>query len=451
MSGHKKRLLRISCRPVNVYTEDNNSFEKFQLAEYNNIAEAHHNTVNTITAFFKYYIAIVTVPIPVLILLLDKQLFPVLKGISSEFPYFYLFFGSIFSMVGFSMMVYILNLRFDALLYARTVNGIRNYYYKFSSLSVEDILKIKVLPTSIYVPRYYEFPYFVCVIFAFGIINSSYILVSFILEHHYGVLNWSYYVYFAITFLVFISHFIAYKKLSDLRDNLYLKSNIIGIDIDGVMNLHREHFCAILKKTFNKLLLPEKIQLIPVSSNNGIGVDKELEISVFHDVNYWIEMPIFPGVNNSIRQIKKMLNYKIYIYSNRPWPTPSLISKENWRRLKSGWEKCENKFVRFFTLRFVIERITKKWLNDNKIEYDKLIIENNNKINLFRNRFFHAKKRCIKYFIEDRLDHAKRLAETCDVVFLIDQPYNKTSDKLPYNIFRVYNWDEIVSFIQMNG
>ena len=41
-------------------------YEKFLLKEYDNIAQAHYNTVDTISTFFKHYLLIVSLPLPIL-------------------------------------------------------------------------------------------------------------------------------------------------------------------------------------------------------------------------------------------------------------------------------------------------------------------------------------------------------------------------------------------------
>jgi hypothetical protein len=47
------------------------TFEKFLLSEYEHIAHAHFNTVDSLANFFKHYIAIVSVPFVVIGLVLN--------------------------------------------------------------------------------------------------------------------------------------------------------------------------------------------------------------------------------------------------------------------------------------------------------------------------------------------------------------------------------------------
>ena len=44
--------------------------------------------------------------------------------------------------------------------------------------------------------------------------------------------------------------------------------------------------------------------------------------------------------------------------------------------------------------------------------------------------------------MEDDPEKAIKLAYICDVVFLIDQPYNK-NESFPNNVVRVNSWDDL--------
>lgn len=63
----------------------------------------------------------------------------------------------------------------------------------------------------------------------------------------------------------------------------------------------------------------------------------------------------------------------------------------------------------------------------------------------FLNRFYIARKKKIKFFVEDVLEKAIKLAHICDIVFLFDHPYNHASPgkEIPSNIIRVTSWEKI--------
>ena len=85
------------------------------------------------------------------------------------------------AVVGLLIMAYLVNLRLDALQYARVVNGVRGYFYGRSGLSVQRELGIRALPRSIHRPRLWEFRYFLAVVSAFGILDSIYLWIAFFL------------------------------------------------------------------------------------------------------------------------------------------------------------------------------------------------------------------------------------------------------------------------------
>ena len=83
--------------------------------------------------------------------------------------------------------------------------------------------------------------------------------------------------------------------------------------------------------------------------------------------------------------------------------------------------------------------MTKKWLDENNIIYDKLILTSAYDT--------HSKtKACLKNHIDIMIDDSKRICEDCAVnnikVLLMDTPYNKDS-----NVTKVHNWEEIYEFI----
>jgi hypothetical protein len=116
-----------------------------------------------------------------------------------------------------------------------------------------------------------------------------------------------------------------------------------------------------------------------------------------------------------------------------------------------------------------IDEATKWWLHKNRIKYDYLTIERGNE-NVadpqghFRNRFYIARKRIIRYFVEDDIEKAKKLAYICDVVFLFKHPYNteylnrcvecekeckREKIELPSNVIPVSSWGEIYKSIRL--
>jgi hypothetical protein len=148
-------------------------FEEFLLAEYNNIAQAHHISINTMTTFFKHYLLIMSLPISAIIVF-----FTLLAKGSPGVPLWLEFHpgvilgGSVLlCLIGLLIMLYIINLRFKALLYARTVNGIRSYFVDRNP----DNAYYFVLPSTTLKPPYKEILAFGPVIMTFALANTTYI------------------------------------------------------------------------------------------------------------------------------------------------------------------------------------------------------------------------------------------------------------------------------------
>jgi hypothetical protein len=103
---------------------DKDPFDEFMTAEYSNISQAHFNTVESISEFFKAYIAIVSIPISVAVIFLKPEELKksgVLAVLIAN-PKLVLIIVGLVVLVGWCVLAYIINLRCDALLYARTVN-----------------------------------------------------------------------------------------------------------------------------------------------------------------------------------------------------------------------------------------------------------------------------------------------------------------------------------------
>ncbi len=92
--------------------DEGKEFEGYLNAEYRHIAEAHFRTIEAISSFFRYYLLIMSLPITLLALAIgiSSQSDKVLEAIFSLGP---LLSAVLFviSMVGFGMLLYIINLR----------------------------------------------------------------------------------------------------------------------------------------------------------------------------------------------------------------------------------------------------------------------------------------------------------------------------------------------------
>jgi len=464
--------------------------------EYGNIAEAHFRTIEAISSFFRYYLIIMALPI---------TLYSAIIGLSpqiGQFIYALAVLASIVSLiiafVGFFVLLYIVNLRMDVILYARTVNSIRKHFYDNADLDLETKLRMRTLPQTSSQPGYFEPSYFLPVVASFSVFNTVYLILGLVLffvplpsisgiatlnsimELAKDVPLWIW----IVSSVFFLTHLTGYYLIAHHRELTYLKSYILGVDIDGVLNKHRQHFCNLLKVLLNKQLDPELISRIPVHEQPSLDISRNEERQIFNNPRYWTEMPCKKNAAPNIRKLRNALKLQIHIFSHRPWPSDGILRKsctrKEWenagilmfkssnftiprllRKLQSRdklYNLANRAIDRLLILRMrtkyiwrlglkPIDIITKCWLRENWIEYDKLTIERGSEDvsdpqGHFRNRFYISRKKKIRFFVEDHPEKAGKLAYICDLVFLMEHPYNKNK-KLPNNVLRVRSWDEI--------
>jgi hypothetical protein len=455
------------------HDDDEKPFDEFLRVEYTNIVQAHFNTSESISEFFKAYIAVVSLPISAAVIFLKPK---ELKE-SGFMDFIFLHpltavasLGTV-ALIGLLVLGYVVNLRCDALLYARTVNGIRRYFYELGSLDIETELRYRVLPTQTQTPQYWESWYFLFVVAAFAVVGTSYWTTGLYFYHYASSLplDW---VFWGFVGLCPALHLLIYRGVTRYRDRRYQKSRILGVDIDGVLNRHREQFCAILLDRTGKPLKPEAIVRVPVHEIPDSGVDVHDERAVFNWPQYWTEMPAIDGAAEMIRKIRNELGYDIWIFTHRPWPHPEWYAQERADEYRMAWEGASwwSWYVLSAPARWIervlgvgrirelwgfrpIRSVTKAWLRREAVSHDRLIVERGNveaRDPLFftKNRFVISARREIRAFVEDDPYKARRLADVSEVVFLFDQPYNQDSAGLPRNVVRVKSWTEIYGYLR---
>lgn len=469
----------------------NKAFEGFLTSEYENIAQAHFKSIETISQFFRYYLLIMSIPLSAVALVAQQAFVSPNRSYIKSFFLNHNFFPFLIlllvSLIGVGIFCYIVNIRLDTVLYARTVNGIRKYYYDKFDEDPNLKLRYRQLPQSPLLPSYYEEWMFLPVVAVFGMINSFYFLIGscflrldvFLTEMTFYYPDYSFFNLIGKIFNIVVSHpqiilppvvmlilhFILYRLFTNHRESKYLKSNIIGIDIDGVLNKHRDHFCQLLEENAEKMLDPRDILIIPVHDDSRYDIKRIDESKVFNDPKYWVEMPVIENASDKIRNLKNVFAFKVYIFTWRSWPDAK--DKNELKKLKKNFLKnCSQISSKDRLLKIIkiskmdpLSRITEEWLARHHFRYDKFFMEKGNDYTSdprqkFNNRFWIARKKKIRFFVEDDLEKALKLSFICDIVFLISQPYNETSPKLPpsinnirtnlpSNIIRVKDWTEI--------
>jgi len=482
---------------------------EFLRSEYETIAAAHFQTVAAISSFAKHYLAVVGVPIPVAALALkflgDEGGWAKPGAVSALLPAAALVVGA----VGVCLMCYVSCLRFDAILYARTVNRIRGFFFERSDMPYRDELRFRQLPVSRRVPRYFEAGYFLWIVLAFSSVNACYFAVAVYLFCLRGAASVQGVAWLPlVTFLMCVLGGCAiYWMLARGRERGFFGRPVIGVDIDGVLNRHRAHFCEMLALTTGKEISPEAIRRIPVHRCEELGVTPADEWAVFNHPDYWIRMPARDGAAEGVHKLKKVSSYRVFAFSHRPWPMPDRFPRKvppNASGIAQGrmplaglvravleyaWDHPGQFLLRGASLVVKVGQaygrvrrsdglaiqagyaglwsrvnivwdlmpsqtmawLTRRWLERHGIHVDRLVIERGDGEvrkgrGALRDRFVICARRGVRFFVEDDPAKARELAGICETVFLMDHPYN-AGEQFPRNVVRVETWGQIYELI----
>jgi len=156
--------------------QEKNVTDDFMLKEYESIAAAHFDSQNGLRQQFRFYLIIAAVPLTILGLVTKEQQGGQLAQIGPlDFPRF---IGIVFlgiGVLGVLMLLAMMHTALDATLYARTVNGVRNYFYQRAKDLGNDIAPYLKMPRDVNKPRYFHVRAFFWQVMLVSLINSGYI------------------------------------------------------------------------------------------------------------------------------------------------------------------------------------------------------------------------------------------------------------------------------------
>ena len=191
----------------------------------------------------------------------------------------------------------------------------------------------------------------------------------------------------------------------------------IGIDIDDTI---AETFETLLpysqKYTIEDLKREPTLKLADNYTNH---------FYIVH-INGWNEQEAINFWNKYYSEILKKLNIKTF-------------AKEIIKRLREEGHK-----VYFITARWDmpgdnVEEITKNWLKENTVEYDELIINASDKLQI-------VKEKNIDIFIDDSFKNCKDIADNTSVItYMMNSNANGSIED--EKIRRVFSWPEIYDLI----
>lgn len=376
--------------------------------EFEVLSQAHFQTSQKTTSFFQFISVIFLAPFAIFAVP-GLEMSTLLGGILL-----------VIGLLGFCVTMYLADLRFESLLYARSVNKIRfliNSNATFGYSPQEQISFINhnsVLLAQPRKPNFFDTNQFLWIVLGLGVINSFYLTYS--VRIFFPVIigiNLTKFWFIVVAVLFSLVHVFVYycKSQKHEEGSIYFK-NIIGLDIDGVISNQIAQFVKFYNLQNEEKITQEDITTLPVHKSGVIS--QESERNVFYDEEYWKTMEIFPLAKKTLSQLRNN-GFIISLFTSRPWVLPNAE----------------------------LQSLTRDWLTTNQIEFDNLNFDNKRST-----RINKAQSMKIKYFIEDDLDKAEKLCAICKAVFLVDYKYNQVADVLPYNLIRIQNLSEILDYLK---
>lgn len=199
----------------------NEKFESFLLAEYDHIADAHFETGKQVSKFFNYYLLILAASVVIVSLIQNQKLNSIVNpGPEKDILLLHgliVIILAIICVVGFFLCWIVIELQHDSILYARTVNGIRRYFYSTANLTENEERSVRVLPKNIDQPDFYSKRHLGIVVTTFAIVNSAFAAAALFIFSR-GSLS------FCMTLLVILffgSHYVVQYFLSHYRTSKY--------------------------------------------------------------------------------------------------------------------------------------------------------------------------------------------------------------------------------------
>lgn len=182
---------------------------------------------------------------------------------------------------------------------------------------------------------------------------------------------------------------------------------VVGIDIDDTITNSSDVFIKYAREYNLKNNIDFRINTNKINQSEAFGWDEYNQKRFSKEYLKKILIEAQPK-ENSIKIINKLKKegYKIYLVTSR----------------------CEDELKDMYN-------ITKMWLLNNKVNYDKLIINS-----------FNKEEDCLKYnvtiFIDDNYENCEKVYNNVTKnVFLYNSNYNSNYEN--HNFARVFNWNDI--------
>jgi hypothetical protein len=193
---------------------EKNLNDEFMLKEYESIAAAHFDSQAGLRQQFRFYLIVVAVPLTVLGVALNRTSAGGsprdLNLLSLPALVSWVFVG--IGVLGFLLSLAMIHTAFDAVLYARTVNGIRKYFCDRAKESNVDLEPYLVMPTNREKPRYFHRRSFFYQSLLISFVNAAYVWIGIA---NLNAIGWAH-CGFIVVFMVDVG---SYPLFARMREN----------------------------------------------------------------------------------------------------------------------------------------------------------------------------------------------------------------------------------------
>lgn len=190
----------------------------------------------------------------------------------------------------------------------------------------------------------------------------------------------------------------------------------IGIDIDGVLNNLDEYYIVKGIQYCYQHRIPYVMHIDKYKLREKYDWDKTTE-RAFYQENY-----------------VRFLMSTVYL---RPYAVEVILSLHKKHHIIIITSRQSHDIPAY--INETVEGLTKRWLDENGIVYDKLIFTKSNKTNIIL-------REKITIMIEDNPEYLSQVSNVPIDFLCFDTNYNRKT--FPNNVYRIYSWHEILSFIE---
>jgi hypothetical protein len=157
---------------------ESNPVDEFMLKEYESIASAHFDSQGGLRQQFRFYLIIAAVPVTVLGLAFKDRQGTALEALTFfNLPAIFTTVFLAIGVLGFLLLLSMIHTALDATMYARTVNGVRNYFVERAKGLGQNIEPYLVMPFDKKRPEYFHIRAFFWQVVLIAGVNTLYVAV----------------------------------------------------------------------------------------------------------------------------------------------------------------------------------------------------------------------------------------------------------------------------------